>query len=114
MIARLLCLLLAVAASAALAQSPARLIVPYPPGGSLDALSRIIAGKLGEATGRSFVVENRAGAAGVIGSGSLKGGPTDGSLVLLAPDSNISVYPATVAKPAYVPLVDFVSIAHAG
>ena len=114
MIARLLCLLLAVAASGASAQPAGRLIVPYPPGGSLDALGRIIAGKLGEATGRSFVVENRAGAAGVIGSGSLKGGPTDGSVVLLAPDSNISVYPATVAKPAYVPLVDFVAIAHAG
>ena len=44
----------------------------------------------------------------------MKGGPTDGSLVLIAPDSNISVYPATVTKPAYAPLQDFVAIAHTG
>ena len=98
----------------ALAQSPARVVVPYPPGGSLDAMARTIAAKLGEATGRTFVVENRTGAAGAIGSASLKGGPTDGSLLLFAPDSNISVYPPTVVKPAYVPLEDFVGIAHSG
>jgi tripartite-type tricarboxylate transporter receptor subunit TctC len=98
----------------AMAQPSGRVIVPYPPGGSLDAMARVIAGKLGEATGRSFVVENRTGAAGAIGSASLKGGPTDGSLLLFAPDSNISVYPATVVKPAYAPLTDFVGIAHSG
>ena len=102
------------AATAAFGQSPGRVIVPYPPGGSLDAMARIIAGKLGEATGRSFVVENRTGAAGAIGSASLKGGPTDGTLLLFAPDSNISVYPPTVVKPAYLPLTDFVAVAHSG
>jgi len=112
---RLLCALLtSVAATVASAQSTGRVVVPYPPGGSIDTMARVIAGKLAEATGRSFVVENRAGAAGAIGSASVKGGPTDGSLVLIAPDSNISVYPATVAKPAYAPLEDFVAIAHTG
>ena len=110
---KLLWLLLA-AAGVAGAQSTGRVVVPYPPGGSIDTMARVIAGKLAEATGRSFVVENRAGAAGAIGSASVKGGPTDGSLVLIAPDSNISVYPATVAKPAYAPLEDFVAIAHTG
>jgi len=112
-IARLLWLLALIAAVAS-AQSPGRVIVPYPPGGSIDAMARIVAGKLGEATGRPFVVENRGGAAGAIGAASVKGGPTDGSLVLIAPDSNISVYPATVKKPAYAPLEDFVAIAHTG
>ncbi len=102
------------AATAASAQPSGRVIVPYPPGGSLDAMARVIAGKLSDATGRNFVVENRTGAAGAIGSASLKGGPTDGSLLLFAPDSNISVYPPTVVKPAYVPLTDFVGIAHSG
>lgn len=101
-------------ASLAGAQTPARVIVPYPPGGSLDAMARLIAGKLADATGRTFVVENRTGAAGTIGSGSLKGAPADGSALLFAPDSNISVYPPTVVKPAYVPLTDFVGIAHSG
>lgn len=102
------------AATAAFAQPAGRVIVPYPPGGSLDAMARTIAAKLGEATGRTFVVENRTGAAGAIGSASVKGGPTDGSLLLFAPDSNISVYPPTVINPAYVPLTDFVGIAHSG
>jgi len=106
--------LLAAAAGVASAQAPGRVIVPYPPGGSIDAMAGIVAGKLGEATGRPFVAENRGGAAGAIGAASVKGGPTDGSLVLIAPDSNISVYPATVKKPAYAPLEDFVAIAHTG
>src|SRR5688500_18022403 len=96
--------LLAVFPLTCLGQTAGRIIVPYPPGGSLDAMARVMAGKLADATGRSYVVENRTGAAGAIGSASVKGGPTDGSLLLFAPDSNISVYPFTVAKPAYVPL----------
>src|SRR5688500_5329519 len=111
---RFLLFLTLAAATAALAQPSGRVIVPYPPGGSLDAMARVIAGKLSDATGRNFVVENRTGAAGAIGSASLKGGATDGSLLLFAPDSNISVYPPTVVKPAYVPLTDFVGIAHSG
>jgi tripartite-type tricarboxylate transporter receptor subunit TctC len=96
------------------AQTPARVVVPYPPGGSLDSMARLIASKLAEATGRAFVVENRTGAAGTIGSASLKGAAADGSVLLFAPDSNISVYPPTVVKPAYVPLTDFAAIAHSG
>src|SRR2546422_7365833 len=110
---KLLWMMLA-AAGVADAQPAGRVVVPYPPGGSIDVMGRVIAGKLAEATGRSFVVENRGGAAGAIGSASVKGGPTDGSLVLIAPDSDISVYPATVTKPAYAPLEDFVAIAHTG
>ena len=105
---------LTAAASAADAQAPGRVVVPYPPGGALNAMARLIADKLAEATGRAFVVENRTGAAGAVGSASLKGAATDGSVLLFAPDSNVSVYPATTAKPAYVPLSDFVAIAHSG
>lgn len=107
-------LALAGAATFAAAQAPSRIIVGYPPGGSLNAMARLIADKLAEAAGHPFVVENRAGAAGRIGAASLKGAPADGSVLLFAPDSNISVYPPTVAKPAYIPLTDFVAIAHTG
>src|SRR5258706_6244262 len=112
--ARWLWILAAAVAGVASAQTAARVIVPYPPGGAMDAMARIVAGKLTEATGSTCVVENRGGAAGAIGSASVKGGPADGSLVLIAPDSNISVYPATFTKSAYVPLEDFVAIAHTG
>jgi len=107
-------LALAWGSTLAAAQAPHRVVVPYPPGGGLNAVARLIADKLAEAAGRPFVVENRAGAAGQIGTASLKGAATDGSVLLVAPDSNISVYPATVVKPAYIPLTDFVAIAHCG
>jgi tripartite-type tricarboxylate transporter receptor subunit TctC len=105
---------LALVASSTHAQTAHRIIVGYPPGGSLDAMARILAEKFGEALGRSFVVENRSGAAGVIGAELLKSAAPDGSTLLLSPDSNISVYPHTVRKPAYVPLQDFTGIAHTG
>jgi tripartite-type tricarboxylate transporter receptor subunit TctC len=111
---KLISLVFTLVSTAALAQTPGRVVVPYPPGGALNAMGRLIADRLGEATGRAYVVENRAGAAGAIGSATLRGGPTDGSVLLFAPDSNISVYPATTAKPAYVPLSDFVALAHGG
>jgi tripartite-type tricarboxylate transporter receptor subunit TctC len=107
-------LALASVATHAAAQAPGRVVVPYPPGGSLDAMARVIAERLGDATGRRFVVENRAGAAGAIGSASVKGAAADGSVLLFSPDSNISVYPGMFAKPAYVPLSDFAAIAHTG
>ncbi len=98
----------------AAAQTSNRIIVGYPPGGSLDAMARVLAERFSEGTGRNFVVENRSGAAGVIGAELLKSAPGDGTTLLLAPDSNISVYPHTVKKAAYLPLQDFVGIAHTG
>src|SRR5258706_11026819 len=99
MFARLLCIVLAsVAATVAGAQSAGRVVVPYPPGGSIDTMARVIAAKLAEATARSFVVENRGGAAGAIGSASVKGGPTPGPLLLIPPDSNIPAYPPPPTK----------------
>ena len=111
---KLLALSCALVCSLAFAQPTGRVIVPYPPGGALDAMARIMADRLSEATGRRFVVENRAGAAGAIGSASIKGAATDGSVLLFAPDSNVSVYPGMFEKPAYVPLNDFVAVAHTG
>jgi tripartite-type tricarboxylate transporter receptor subunit TctC len=111
--ARLTCAVV-LAAVSSIAWAQHRIIVNYPPGGGLDATARMIAEKLSENTGRAYVVENRAGAAGTIGAAALKGAPPDGSILLFAPDSNISVYPHTVKKPTYLPLSDFVGIAHGG
>lgn len=111
--ARLICAL-ALATVSPFAAAQHRIIVNYPPGGGLDATARMIAEKLSESTGRAYVVENRTGAAGTIGAAALKGAPADGSILLFAPDSNISVYPHTVKKPTYMPLTDFVGLAHGG
>ena len=102
------------AAASTVAWAQHRIIVNYPPGGGLDATARMIAEKLSDHTGRSYVVENRTGAAGAIGAAALKSAPADGSMLLFAPDSNISVYPHTVKKPTYLPLADFVGVAHGG
>ncbi len=47
---------------------PVRMVIPFPPGGTLDTIGRLLAQKLGEQTGQTFIVENRAGGNGIIGA----------------------------------------------
>ena len=96
------------------AQAPARMLAGFPPGGGVDILARIFAERWSEATGRPVVVENRAGAGGLIAMEALKAAAPDGNTLILATDSNLTVYPHTVAKPAYDALADFVGVAHTG
>jgi tripartite-type tricarboxylate transporter receptor subunit TctC len=60
---------------------PVRIVVPYPAGGSTDVLTRILAERLKDIFGQSFVVENRAGASGNIGIAAVTGSPPDGYTV---------------------------------
>jgi tripartite-type tricarboxylate transporter receptor subunit TctC len=80
-------LLLAVTMHAAPAQDyptkPIRLIIPYPPGGSNDIVGRLIATGLGEKLGKQVVVDNRAGASGIIGTELVAHSPPDGYTLLL-------------------------------
>lgn len=75
------------ACGGAIAQSyptrPVRMVVPYPPGGGADAVARLLAQKLGESTGQSFVVENRPGANGNIGSDIVAKAAPDGYTILV-------------------------------
>jgi tripartite-type tricarboxylate transporter receptor subunit TctC len=64
---------------------PVRLIVPYPPGGGTDSLSRLLALKLNETWGQPVVVENRGGANGTIGTAAVAKSPPDGHTVLIVP-----------------------------
>lgn len=61
-----------------------RVIVPFPPGGASDALARMVAQKMGEQLGQSFVVENKPGAASTIGIAEAAKAPADGYTLLLA------------------------------
>jgi tripartite-type tricarboxylate transporter receptor subunit TctC len=63
---------------------PVRVIVPFPPGGASDALARMVAQKMSEQLGQSFVVENRPGAASTIGIAEAAKAPADGYTLLLA------------------------------
>ncbi len=58
-----------------------RLIVPFPPGGAVDILGRLIAEKLGPALGQTVVVENRGGAGGLIGADAIAKAPPDGTTI---------------------------------
>ena len=96
---------------AALAQSwpvkPVRIVVPYTAGGSGDIVARAITQKLSDALGQSFLVDNRAGANGNIGTEAVAKSPPDGYTYLLATDIQFAIGPALGMKPPYDPEKDF-------
>ena len=81
-------LLALVASGAALAQTypakPVRVIVPFPPGGGTDIVARTVTPKMAEILGQPFVIENRAGAGGNIGTEAVAKSPADGYTLLVA------------------------------
>jgi tripartite-type tricarboxylate transporter receptor subunit TctC len=89
---------------------PITMIVPFPPGGSTDIVGRIIAEGLAKELGQSVVVDNRAGAGGTVGTGSLSKLRADGYSIGIATTSTHAVGPATLPKVAYDPVKDFVPI----
>ncbi len=94
------------AASAAFAAAPlsfaepstTTLVVPFPPGGSTDALARLLQPGLQAALGHTVIVENKSGAAGSIGAATVAKSPADGSSFLVTFDSH-AVIPAILDKP---------------
>ena len=105
---------LAVATFAASAQSfpakPVTMIVPFPPGGSVDAVARQIAASLGQYLGQNVVVENKVGAGGTIGSGIAANSAPDGYTILLGTTSALGVSPALYKSVPYDALKSFVPI----
>ncbi|MDB5866987.1 MAG: hypothetical protein JWO70_4793 [Betaproteobacteria bacterium] len=89
---------------------PVRVVVPWPPGGSNDIVGRIIAQKLSETTGQQFVVDNRGGAAGTIGSDQVAKAAPDGYTFMVHSATHVS-NPHLYAKLPYDTLKDFVGIA---
>jgi tripartite-type tricarboxylate transporter receptor subunit TctC len=87
-----------------------RLIVPFPPGGSLDFAGRLIAQKLTEAWGQSVVVENKPGAGGNIGADLVAKSAPDGYTILLGALSTHAVNPNLYARMPYDAVKDFAPI----
>ena len=94
----------------ALAQSPVRILVGFPPGGGVDAVARLLASQLEKQTGVPYLVENRTGAGGILPMRSMLSAPADGSLLVLAPDATVVVYPHTVEAPGFNPATDLMPI----
>jgi tripartite-type tricarboxylate transporter receptor subunit TctC len=82
-------------ASEAWPTKPVRIIAPFPPGGSVDQVSRIFAQHLAEPLGQSVVVENRAGASGSIGAAAVASAPPDGHTWLMVFDTH-AVNPSVI------------------
>jgi tripartite-type tricarboxylate transporter receptor subunit TctC len=105
--------LLAAVSFGALAQPypnrPVKVIIPFPPGGTLDIVGRMLALKLGEQTGQQFVVENRAGGNGTIGASAVTQSAADG-YTLLFNASTFVTGPLVIAKPPYSITNDFTAI----
>lgn len=105
-----LCLVTGTAPAADSAKSypsrPVRFIVPFPPGGGTDILGRMLAQKLGAAMGQQFVVDNRGGAASLLGSALAAKSTADGYTLLLATGS-FAISAAFYAKVPYDPVGDF-------
>jgi tripartite-type tricarboxylate transporter receptor subunit TctC len=110
------CFAAALLAASALAQAqsyparPVRVVIPFPPGGTLDALGRALAQKLGEQMGQTFVVENKPGGNGVIGADIVAKAPADG-YTLLFNASTFTTAPMTMKSVPYTVAGDFTPIA---
>jgi tripartite-type tricarboxylate transporter receptor subunit TctC len=105
--------LFAFAASAFAQTYPTRsinLIVPYPPGGGVDAMARIVAEKLSHALGQQVVVDNRGGGGGLIGTRAVAKAAPDGYTLLLGHTGTISINPSLYANPGFDPRKDFAAI----
>lgn len=92
---------------------PVRIIVPYPPGGTVDFVARTLAVRLSEQLGQSFIVENRAGANGAIGSDLVAKAPADGYTLLLQASTFVASALLVKGQP-YDIAKDFTPIANLG
>ncbi|MFT7772078.1 Bug family tripartite tricarboxylate transporter substrate binding protein [Roseateles sp.] len=110
-------LLSLVTAGAAMAQAwpakPVTLLVPFPPGGSTDAIARLLGNKLQEKLGGSFVVDNRGGAGGTIGTAAVRRAAPDGYTILVSSLGPLVIGPHLLKNIGYDPTrdLDYISVA---
>ena len=92
---------------------PVRFVVPFTPAGTTDILARVIGEKLSASLGQQFVIENRAGAGGNVGSASVATAPPDGYTILMGTVSTHGINPTLYANQGFDALRDFTSVAFA-
>ncbi|WP_406624165.1 Bug family tripartite tricarboxylate transporter substrate binding protein [Acidovorax sp. SDU_ACID1] len=102
------------ACTATLAQDypnkPIRFIVPFPPGGGTDSLTRLVANKLTETLKWNFVVENKPGAGGNVALDTTAKAPPDGYTLVMAQTDNVVLNPLLYSKLTYDPVKDLVPV----
>ena len=107
-----LCLGPAAALAQAYPSKPIRLIVPFPPGGGVDFIGRIVGRGLSERLGQQVIIDNRAGANAIVGLEALKASPPDGYTIAAASAGPLAVNPFIYAKLPHDTLKDFTYIAN--
>lgn len=114
MLHKLVVMGLALAASCALAQDypdkPVRLVVPFPPGGSVDLVARLVGKSLQDALQQPFIVENKPGASGNIGAAYVAKAPADGYTLLVGSAGVFAANQFLYANPPLDPLTAFAPI----
>jgi tripartite-type tricarboxylate transporter receptor subunit TctC len=90
------------------------MVIPFAAGGPTDIVGRIMASKLGELLGQTFVVENRTGAGGNIGADAVSKSAADGYTLLMATVSTHAINPGLYKKMPYDPIRDFTPVGRVG
>lgn len=91
---------------------PIRIIVPFPAGGNADILARILGQKMVESLGQQIIVDNRAGAAGIIGAQAAARSAPDGYTLFMGTTGTQTTNPAVYTKLPYDPLKDFAPVSN--
>jgi tripartite-type tricarboxylate transporter receptor subunit TctC len=94
-------------AFAAYPDKPVTIVVPFPPGGSTDAIARVLAQKLGEKLGGTFIIDNKPGATGTIGAAFVKRAPADGYTLFVSSLGPFVIAPHLIKGVQYDALKDF-------
>lgn len=90
---------------------PIRMIVPFPPGGPIDVIGRLVGDRLSQGLGQTVVIENRPGAGAIIGSKAAASAEPDGYTLLFASSGSLAVTPALYKNTGYDPIKSFTPIA---
>jgi tripartite-type tricarboxylate transporter receptor subunit TctC len=110
-------LTIALAAAAALPRAHAqadsiRVLVGFPPGGSLDTVARVVTDKMKDELKRPLLIDNKPGAGGRLAADMLKAAPADGSVLMVAPVVVPVLAPMVFSKLNYNPATDFAAVGH--
>jgi tripartite-type tricarboxylate transporter receptor subunit TctC len=98
------------ASAQAFPTKPIRVIVPFPPGGAVDFYARVVQQPLSEALGQTVVIENKAGASGMVGAEFVAKSPPDGHTLLLGNIASLAINVGIYAKMPYDPLKDLTPV----
>lgn len=99
-----------VLAQSAGSSGPVRIVAGFPPGGTIDTVSRRLADAWRARTGKTFIVDNRPGAAGRVAIERMKREPADGSAILCSPGAMMTIYPHVYKRLSYDPAMDVLPV----